>query len=97
MDAREHHSRVTEGELEVRAMDTNTDILRKNYREHLTSQFLIFRAEREQLNEKLKEGEKMLEVDDSGFYAGECKEPEFVKHVCCCLNLIPLSLPLSLS
>ncbi|KAF4088383.1 hypothetical protein AMELA_G00082260 [Ameiurus melas] len=29
-----------------------------------------WRAEREQLNEKLKEGEKMLEVDDSGFYAG---------------------------
>ena len=33
--------------------------------------FLVFRAERELLNEKLKEGEKMLEVDDSGFYAGE--------------------------
>ncbi|TSR75257.1 Prolyl 3-hydroxylase 2 [Bagarius yarrelli] len=29
-----------------------------------------WRAEREQLNEKLKEGEKALEVDDSGFYAG---------------------------
>ncbi|KAL7875208.1 hypothetical protein SRHO_G00061780 [Serrasalmus rhombeus] len=29
-----------------------------------------WRAERELLNEKLKEGEKWLEVDDSGFYAG---------------------------
>ncbi|KAB5587057.1 hypothetical protein PHYPO_G00008540 [Pangasianodon hypophthalmus] len=29
-----------------------------------------WRAEREQLIEKLKEGEKVLEVDDSGFYAG---------------------------
>ncbi|XP_072536667.1 prolyl 3-hydroxylase 3 [Salminus brasiliensis] len=29
-----------------------------------------WRAEREQLNEKLKEGETVLEVDDSGFYAG---------------------------
>ncbi|KAI5105936.1 prolyl 3-hydroxylase 3 [Silurus meridionalis] len=29
-----------------------------------------WRAEREQLNAKLKEGEKLLEVDDSGFYAG---------------------------
>ncbi|XP_026854924.2 prolyl 3-hydroxylase 3 [Electrophorus electricus] len=29
-----------------------------------------WRAEREQLNAKLKEGEKVLEVDDSGFYAG---------------------------
>lgn len=29
-----------------------------------------WRAEREQLNEKLKEGERLLEVDESGFYAG---------------------------
>ncbi|XP_060777591.1 prolyl 3-hydroxylase 3 [Neoarius graeffei] len=29
-----------------------------------------WRAEREQLSEKLKEGQKLLEVDDSGFYAG---------------------------
>ncbi|XP_053349742.1 prolyl 3-hydroxylase 3 [Clarias gariepinus] len=29
-----------------------------------------WRSEREQLNERLKEGEKALEVDDSGFYAG---------------------------
>ncbi|GAA6094374.1 prolyl 3-hydroxylase 3 [Tachysurus ichikawai] len=29
-----------------------------------------WRAEREELIEKLKEGEKVLEVDDSGFYAG---------------------------
>ncbi|XP_076827100.1 prolyl 3-hydroxylase 3 [Brachyhypopomus gauderio] len=35
------------------------DSLRENWRE-----------QREQLNEKLKEGEKVLEVDDSGFYAG---------------------------
>lgn len=32
---------------------------------------LNFRAEKEELNEKLKEGDWQEEVDDSGFYAGE--------------------------
>lgn len=32
---------------------------------------LNFRAEKEKLNEKLKEGDWQEEVDDSGFYAGE--------------------------
>ncbi|KAJ8287777.1 hypothetical protein COCON_G00004360 [Conger conger] len=30
----------------------------------------VWRAEREKLNEKIKEGEKDVELDDSGFYAG---------------------------
>lgn len=30
-----------------------------------------FRAEKEKLNEKMKEGHQQEEVDDSGFYAGE--------------------------
>lgn len=29
------------------------------------------RAEKEKLNEKLKEGNQLEEVDDSGFYAGK--------------------------
>lgn len=32
--------------------------------------FLLLRAEKEQLHEKLKQGQKVEEVDDSGFYAG---------------------------
>ncbi|KAG7335812.1 hypothetical protein KOW79_000505 [Hemibagrus wyckioides] len=42
---------------------TPEDIIPESLRES-------WRAEREQLNAKLKEGEKVLEVDDSGFYAG---------------------------
>lgn len=32
--------------------------------------FLLLRAEKEQLHEKLKQGQKVEEVDESGFYAG---------------------------
>jgi hypothetical protein len=35
--------------------------------------FLISRAEKEVLNEKMKGGEKEVEMDDSGFYAGKDK------------------------
>lgn len=30
-----------------------------------------FRAEKEKMNEKMKEGEQQEEVDDSGFFAGK--------------------------
>lgn len=50
-----------------------------------------FRAEKEKLNEKLKEGDWQEEVDDSGFYAGELTCA--VQQVACLL--LPLTVPVS--
>lgn len=33
--------------------------------------YLTYRAEKEKMNEKMKEGEKQEEVDDSGFFSGK--------------------------
>lgn len=45
----------------------------------LTAYLLCFtvRAEKEKMNEKIKEGEQQEEVDDSGFFAGKRVIPPF--------------------
>lgn len=35
------------------------------------------RAEKQKINEKIKVGDQLEEVDDSGFYAGKASTPEF--------------------
>ena len=50
----------------LRTLKTKVDV---NLTQHCL--YFTFRAEKKKMNEKMKEGEKQEEVDDSGFFSGK--------------------------
>lgn len=77
LDSRGCCTYITEGCLEVRKTEGNPfgAFVKVNVKSTQYCLCVTFRAEREKMNDKMKEGVQQEEVDDSGFFSGKVSSP----------------------